>query len=157
MRLIRIFVSYAHTDALHANLLRRHLEPLLKTANDMQLELWQDVNLLPGESWNLRIKEALNTSDAGLLLVSPSFLTSTYIQETELKHLLETGKVLLPIHLVRVCLDGRTDLKGLAPYQIFGLGYPLECRPFADSNRRDFAYAAFDKIYDRLIKELAVA
>jgi hypothetical protein len=153
MRPIKIFLSYAHADFEVAQDLRRRLEPHLAIAKGFQVELWQDVDLLPGQVWFKKIMEALDQADAGLLLVSPSFLGSAFISGEELPALVAPGKILLPVLLKPVDF-GRTDMKGLEQYQIFGGGQPQHCRAFTQMNRDEFAMQAFRKIYDRLVKEM---
>ncbi len=122
LRPVRIFVSCAHDDKALTEDLLRHLKPFLTNAN---LELWMDNDILMGEAWKGKIGEALQQCDAGLLLLSPHFLVSKFIQTVELPAYVaaapgapQPDKILLPVSLVPVI--GRVqDLGGLEHYQIF--------------------------------------
>ncbi len=74
------------------------------------LETWTDQALQPGASWEDSLREALKVADLILLLISPDFMASDYIQEVEPAAALERHKSgaarVVPIVL------RKTDLKG---------------------------------------------
>ncbi len=53
---------------------------------------WYDRKILPGEEWDREINENLNSADIILLLASPDFLASDYIDSRELSLALERRK-----------------------------------------------------------------
>lgn len=81
-----VFVSYSHQDKLWLEKLRGFLNVL-----DQQglIKFWDDSQLVPGVLWETQVKEVLNASKAGLLLVSQNFLTSQFVKDVELPKLLE--------------------------------------------------------------------
>jgi len=104
--------------------------------------------------WRREIEEALGRAHFGLLLLSPRFLASDFITAAELPKLLEK-RMLVPVALHAVPLDGSSDLKGLRDRQIFrdakGRAFD-KCR--TPSDRRDFARELFGTI-DRLLEKYA--
>jgi hypothetical protein len=71
------------------------------------VEVWHDRRIEPGADWHEEIEKAMLECDMALLLVSPDFLASRFVQEKELVDLLkrrtETGLRVVPI-IVRPCL-----------------------------------------------------
>jgi hypothetical protein len=103
----QIFICYAHKDNESADSSRRwldrlrmHLEPLNLQE---QVQIWCDVELEIGDLWDQGIQETLRSVKAAILLVSPAFLASKYIRNSELPVLLQRSKqdgvVILPIIL----------------------------------------------------------
>lgn len=96
-----VFISYSSKD-------KRFKEPLLKQlkilAQQGIISTWHDGLLIPGQPWNEEIIEHLNSSRIILLLISPDFLTSDYVNNVELKLVAErhmAGKVCVIPVLVR--------------------------------------------------------
>ncbi len=146
------FLSYAHNDANDVKRLQSVLEPLLKTSSKHRFRQWTDHLLLPGERWHAEITDALKQCRFGLLLLSPSFLTSDFITRTELPALL-AKPVIVPVALQKLVLDGSMDLKGLEDRQIFRDSKHRSfdaCRTMPA--RRDFALELFQKIIALLEK-----
>ena len=74
---------------------------------------WRDNDILVGEKWHEEIQHALGRCDVGLVLVSPAFLGSQYIQDHELPEFVKGGdKPVIPVMLQPIDLE-RHDLKGL--------------------------------------------
>ena len=97
---IPTFLSYAHTDEAYKDAFLQHLTGLKKA----KLELWQDRQLISGEEWDTTIKTQLEKSQLILFLVSPAFMSSTYIAEVELAASMQRkqqkgGVEILPIML----------------------------------------------------------
>lgn len=80
-----LFISYAHEDADLKDQLVQHLAGLL---NDGLIRIWHDREIKAGEYWATRIDNALERSSIVLLLISPSFLASSYCYGSELKRAL---------------------------------------------------------------------
>lgn len=99
----RVFCSYAHEDVEYFEQLGEHLSALRRTGD---IQMWSDREIKGGDNWNSVISDALESSDAVLMLVSPSFINSDYIFDVEMKRALElaeTGQTIaLPI-LIRRC------------------------------------------------------
>ncbi len=123
---LRCFVSYARADAkLKEDLLRR-LKIRLAGSTEFGFEIWDDVEILPGQDWRAEIDQALSRCHLGLLLVSHEFLASTFIREEELPRLVPeisrapvAERRAVPVALGDVILDGSFDLGGLDRLQIF--------------------------------------
>lgn len=81
----KLFISYAHADAPRLDELHRHLQPYLMKERIAQ---WTDREIPAGSDWRQEIVDALKSADAGILLVSSSFLASRFIHEVELPELL---------------------------------------------------------------------
>jgi len=81
----QVFISYSHEDSDWRDAFVTMLAPAVERRC---ISLWSDANIPVGDSWSTRIDEALETAAAGLLLVTPSFLKSDFVQTVELPRLL---------------------------------------------------------------------
>jgi hypothetical protein len=152
---IRIFVSFARANK---NLATRFIEKFQEQAapsRTYRYVFWRDARILVGENWHDEIQDALKKCDMGLVLVSPAFLGSKYIQEHELPRLVGSdAKPLIPVMLQPVDFE-RHDLKGLEDAQLFRLDSPRfqspksygECTGF---QRDRFAQELFRQVEMRL-------
>jgi tetratricopeptide (TPR) repeat protein len=99
----RVFVSYSHKDEVWKDRLFEHLGVLEQQG---LLTTWDDRRIRAGQDWRQEIEQALSEAGAAVLLVSPSFLTSSFILGNEVKKLLErrqrSGMPVIPV-LVRDC------------------------------------------------------
>ena len=110
-----VFISYAHADneppKRWLNRLLEHLTPLIRQED---LAVWSDRQLKIGDEWNPEIQQQLGAAKVAVLLVSPAFLASQYITNSELPVLLkrasEGGVKILPV-LVSPSLVHRTRFK----------------------------------------------
>lgn len=104
---VKIFYSYARADEKLREALETHLA-LLK--RQRLIEAWKDRQIEAGQEWDEAIKRKLAEAELVLLLVSPDFMASDSIWETELDPALERRRrgeaVVVPI-IVRP-----TELKG---------------------------------------------
>lgn len=80
-----IFISYSHKDRKWLLELQEALSPL---ARNGKLALWSDQDLGVGDDWKKDISSALEQAYAAVLLVSPAFVASPFIQSQELPKLL---------------------------------------------------------------------
>lgn len=114
----RIFICYAHKDNESTELSQRWLDRLLEHLEPLNLqeqaEIWSDKKLEIGDEWHEEIQDTLQQVKAAVLLVSPAFLASKYIRNSEvpvlLKHAKERGVKILPI-ILRSCLFNETKFK----------------------------------------------
>lgn len=154
MTQVQSFVSYAHNDATDVQKFRDALDPLMKASADYHFANWSDHAILPGELWRDEIEEALKSAHFGLLLLSRQFLASPFISRDKLPALLEK-RVVVPVALHAVPLDGSIDLKELLDRQIFrdSKGRSFD-RYRTKSSQRDFALELFAQI-NRLLEKYA--
>lgn len=156
---ITVFVSYARANR---DLATRFLEKFKEQAapsKHYHYAFWRDADILVGEKWHEEIQKALAQCDVGLVMISPAFLGSQYIQDHELpKFFTSVGKSVLPVLLQPIDLD-RHDLKGLQRTQIFRLDRPRFASPKAygecsSAQRDQFALELFRQVEVRLDKIL---
>jgi formylglycine-generating enzyme required for sulfatase activity len=84
-----MFISYSHRDLKWLEQLRTHLKPLERNYN---LERWDDSRIKPGDKWLVEIEQALSRAAVALLLVSPDFVASDFIDRKEMPSLLEAAQ-----------------------------------------------------------------
>ncbi|MDI9518598.1 MAG: toll/interleukin-1 receptor domain-containing protein [Bacillota bacterium] len=146
---INIFVSYSHsTKKISINFINR-LFDYIKPSKKYEYSYWMDNDLVIGKDWNKQILNAIKNCDCGLLLISPSFLSSKYIIDVELKTLINENKKIIPVALRKIDLN-RHDLKGLEKNQIFFYDKKNEKRAFSELNsekdKEQFIALLFQKI-----------
>lgn len=94
----KVFISYSHKDGKYFNELIEHLIPYER---EQLLEIWSDQKIVAGAQWREEIKQAIETTKAAVLLLSPSFMASNFVAENELPPLLRAaekeGVVILPV------------------------------------------------------------
>ena len=103
-----IFLSYRKKDRKYAQELMRLIHK-----NDFcrDIAIWYDEFLVPGESFNRAIAEALKKSDLFALVVTPNLVNEiNYITTTEYPMAIETKKNILPVELDKT---DRALLEGL--------------------------------------------
>jgi tetratricopeptide (TPR) repeat protein len=99
-----VFICYAHVDNAPRkrwlDRLRVHLAPFVRHT---EIAVWSDQNLETGQKWDEEIARQLQTARVAVLLVSPDFLASEYIANSELPVLLkrahDDGMTILPLLL----------------------------------------------------------
>ena len=100
---LKIFISYAHKDETFKDELVTMLAGLQRRGI---VDAWQDRRIEAGDEWNKSIQDAMNDCDLALLLVSPTYLASGFIQEEEQPKLLQRRREMqlrvIPI-IVRPC------------------------------------------------------
>ena len=100
---LKIFISYSHKDKAFKDELVTMLAGLQRRGI---VDTWQDRRIEPGDEWNKSIQDAMNECDLALLLVSPDYIASPFIQEEEqpklLQRLQEMQLRVIPI-IVRPC------------------------------------------------------
>ena len=84
-----LFISYSHRDLKWLDQLRTHFKPLERNYN---LERWDDSRIKPGDKWLAEIEQALARAAVALLLVSPDFVASDFIDRKEMPSLLDAAQ-----------------------------------------------------------------
>ena len=101
---LKIFISYSHKDEIFKDELVTMLAGLQRRGI---VDAWQDRQIEAGDEWNKSIQDAMNDCDLALLLVSPDYIASHFIQGEEQPKLLQRRKEMqlrvIPI-IVRPCL-----------------------------------------------------
>jgi len=113
-----VFISYAHRDNDSDDPSKRWLDRLLEHLGSLSLQnlvsTWSDKEIEAGEHWHESIQAALSSARAAVLLISPAYLNSKYIRNSELPILLrrakDDGVLIIPI-LLRYCLFEETRFR----------------------------------------------
>ena len=99
----KVFVSYSHKDQRWLDSLREHLGVL---EQEGLIDVFADTQIGAGNDWFNAIHEEMSSARLALLLVSASFLTSSFIRKEEVPRLFEqheaAGMGIYPL-LVRDC------------------------------------------------------
>lgn len=111
---LKIFISYSHTDEA----LKRELDTVLAGLHRRGVvDTWYDRRIEAGDEWNESIQQAMNDCDLALLLVSPDYLASRFIQQEEQPKLLQRRREMqlrvIPIILRPCPWQNEPDLKDL--------------------------------------------
>ena len=85
----KVFISYSHNNTSWLNKLRIHFAGLRRSG---KIEQWTDQEILAGEMWDDKIKDAMNQADVFVCLLSADFIASEYIWNTELKEIFKQKK-----------------------------------------------------------------
>ncbi|MBP9196968.1 MAG: TIR domain-containing protein [Saprospiraceae bacterium] len=122
-RKLKAFISYSKYDGEECNdrtkgdgvnYLEKFKEVLSGlTVHKEILDAWEDTNLIPGEDWDKRIEDELNSADIIFLLVSSSFANTKYIKDKELKIAFErqNKKECIVIPIIVRDYSGWVDIK----------------------------------------------
>jgi len=142
---LKAFISYSHKD-------EEYKDQLLKSLRlNPNISHWDDRQIVPGQDWDLKIKEAFQESQIILLLISPDFLDSNYILENELKVALEKHDnkkaCVIPIFIRPCMLTYKPEIDRLQ-------GLPKEKKYVSKWDDKDSAYLEIAIGIDQAIKEL---
>ncbi len=115
---LTVFISYAHKDNESPDPSKRWLDRLLEQIQPLvlqnQVSTWSDTEIETGDHWHESIQAQLRNAKVAVLLISPAFLASKYIRNSELPTLLmkakQEGVTILPI-ILRHCLYAETRFK----------------------------------------------
>ncbi len=92
---LRVFLSYAQSDRAWA----RKLTELLGAEG---FRVFDPGDLLPGDNWSLEIGQALDSSEAMIVLISPASVSSPWVQR-EIQYALGSERFqdrLIPVEVV---------------------------------------------------------
>lgn len=91
-------------DEAWKNRLSRHLSVLKEEG---ALDVWDDRRIAAGADWEEEIRAAMDAADVAILLISKDYLTSRFVRDSEVPHLLQRraneGLRVIPI-IVHPCL-----------------------------------------------------
>jgi tetratricopeptide (TPR) repeat protein len=97
-----VFISYSHKDEVWKD---RLVQQLAVLENQGLLATWDDRRIKAGDEWHKEIEQGMQAAKVAVFLVSVHSLTSRFILDTEIPHLLERrerdGMVVFPV----VCGD----------------------------------------------------
>lgn len=145
MKKVNIFLSYSHKDSQGFDEVR---EALQSTEGDIGIELWDDTKIKVGDKWKNEIQTALKKTDIAILLVTRSFLTSSFVKDVEVKQLLsqynKNSKTKIFIVILRRCAWKK--INWLSEFQLFNSGAPLWNK---DTTKRD---ENLEKLVDEIDK-----
>jgi hypothetical protein len=113
-----VFISYAHADNQSPDAQKRWLDRFVEFLKPLvrqeDVTLCSDQDIKIGDNWHEHIQAHLNGAKAAVLLVSPAFLASDYIANSELpvilKNAADKGVKILPI-IISPCLYEETRFK----------------------------------------------
>jgi small GTP-binding protein len=104
MTALKIFISYSHKDETFKDELVTMLAGLQRRGI---VDAWNDRRIEAGDEWYKSIQDAMDDCDLALLLVSPDYLASRFIQEDEQPKLLKSREEMkarvMPI-IIRPCV-----------------------------------------------------
>jgi TIR domain-containing protein len=83
-----VFISYSHQDHAWKDRVVTFMNCMRKQRN-LGYTTWDDGEIHPSEDWNKNIGEAITQARVAVLLVSADFLSSDFINDTEVPLLLE--------------------------------------------------------------------
>jgi hypothetical protein len=98
-----VFIGYSHKDEIWKDRLVTHLKALHEQG---RIDLWDDRRISAGDDWYQEIQSAIAAASIAILMISPDFLASHFIQNEEVPHFLERnakeGLRIIPI-IVKPC------------------------------------------------------
>lgn len=111
---VNTFIAYSRKDSEIKRGLIDHLNPLKRALN---LNIWHDECIEPGQEWKPLIEQQLNQTDLFLFLISVDFMNSDFITQVEFKTAIERHNnkqsIVIPI-IIRYCQwDIEFDFDGL--------------------------------------------
>ncbi len=149
--MLKVFISYAHEDALYLDELHTHLAPLRGSL----IETWTDRDIRAGTPWEAEIWSALAVSSIVIVLVSADFLASEFAAR-ELKAAVErhhAGQTRLIPVIVRECRWKHGPLKD---FQVLWPDKPVRSHG-AHRHDRDGAWVKVVEEVEKVAMSIPVA
>ena len=148
---ISIFFSYSRKDAALMQELEDHLEPLKLSG---LINSWHDGCIEPGEEWESKIKDNLETAQIILLLISIDFIKSSYCYDVELRKAIDRHKArdayVIPV-ILRSCLWTQVPVGNMYLGDLQAL--PKDAKPISQWTDRDEAYTNIaEELYEKIQK-----
>ncbi len=117
----RVFICYGHENKAWRD---KFFQRLDKYIPDSQNRIWYDeIGIEAGHDWNQSIAAALDAASIAILLISPDFLNSAYIQHKELPIMLVRYKKqeleMIPV-IIRACQWQENEF--LSQFQLYAGG-----------------------------------
>jgi tetratricopeptide (TPR) repeat protein len=151
----KVFISYAREDEEYKSDLIKQLNLLERQGG---IASWHDELLVAGEQWNETIVKQIDVAHLILLLISPDFFDSQYIQNVEMKRAserLENGEVVVIPILVRN-VHGWENV----PFGKLKLGQlnalPIGAQFIIESENQDKAFAEVAQGIQRVVEQLKI-
>lgn len=127
--------------------LQTFLKPYLRNKT---IDLWTDKDIVAGQEWNDLIKAKLNESEIILFLVSPDFLASDYINDTEIMNALKNNKIITIPVIIRPIRMALLQIN-------YKQAIPTGAKPVSDWPSRDNAWnnvlSALEEVFKEINKE----
>jgi tetratricopeptide (TPR) repeat protein len=142
---VEVFYSYAHEDEALRDELKKHLANLKRQG---VITDWYDRDISAGAEWNEDIARHLESARVVLLLISPDFMNSDYINDVEVKRAMErheSGRV-IPVILRPVDWEGALFSKLQA--------LPTDAKAVTLWNNQDEAFLTVAKAIRVALQEL---
>lgn len=145
---LSVFISYSHKDEELKDELEIHLATLKRQG---KIKSWQDRSIEAGTEWDDAIKAALEAAQIILLLVTPRFIASNYINDIELSRAMERHRAgtarVIPIILKPV------DFKG-SPFEKLQ-ALPKDAKPVTRWDDQDEAFLNIVQGIRRVVDSLS--
>ncbi len=125
MKKLQGFISYSHDDKSMCRVLLQHFAPTTRAGG---VEFWADPDIVAGDRFREKIDARIARADFFVLLFSPSFNSSKFIEKVELPAILDRAKTdatpMFPIQL-KACIP----LRELRPFQMVPKGHQDRVKP----------------------------